>query len=267
MPSLRHQLIRYLPASLRSALRAWNSVRQVRRFTPDRWAESAVVRRLIRPGDVVVDAGANIGYISALLAQWVGPNGRVHSIEPIPETFRLLQRSMRKLGLTHVQCHGCGVSGASGEAMMEVPAYPDGAENFYESRVVTGGPVQPGLRRIPVKLCTLDEVVGETLDRVTFMKIDVEGHEGPALHGARQLLARARPALLIEINGSLDQPDTATADLLALLGALGYSVHVFGEKGLQPRASGQKAVDYFFLTAEHLSTRLAPLFPQEKTAQ
>ena len=224
MSHLRHTVIRLLPAALRRALRAWNSSRQVSRFTPDRWPEAAVVQQLIRPGDVVVDAGANIGYLSALLARWVGPTGLVHSIEPIPETFQLLQSAMQKLGLHQVRCHPCGVSDRSGDAVMEVPAYPDGAENFYESRVVSAAQPGTNARAIKVRLVTLDEVVGDSLPRVSFMKIDVEGHEESALLGAARLLEQARPALLVEINHSLDQPTAETARLLARLESLGYGV-------------------------------------------
>lgn len=264
--SLRHSLVRCLPAPVKRGLRAWNSTRQVRRFTAERWPEAAVVRRLIRPGDVVVDAGANIGYITALLAGWVGPSGFVHSIEPIPETFRLLQRSMRKLGLHQVHCHGCGVSDQPGQAMMEVPAYPDGAENFYESKVVTSASARPGARGVPVELRTLDQVVGDSLPRVTFIKIDVEGHEDPALRGAQELLQRARPALLIEINGSVDQPDASTRRMLDLLAGLGYGLYQMGPGGLEPHRSGPRAVDYFFLTAAHLSARLGSTGIQESSA-
>lgn len=263
--SLRHRLIRCLPAALQRHLRAWNSTRQVRRFAADRWPEAVVVQRLIRPGDVVVDAGANIGYITALLAGWVGAHGLVHSIEPIPETFRLLQRSMRKLGLRQVQCHGCGVSDQPGQAMMEVPAYPDGAENFYESKVVTAAQARPGVRCLPVELRTLDQVVGDSLARVAFMKVDVEGHEEPALRGAQELLRRARPALLIEINSSVDEPDAPTRRVLDSLAALGYGLYQMGSGGLEPHRVGHRAVDYFFLTAEHLSARLAPLGQGERS--
>ncbi len=248
-----------MPAFLRRALRAWNSPRQVRRFTPDRWPEAAVVQQLIRPGDVVVDAGANIGYISALLARWVGPTGLVHSIEPIPETFELLQGAMRKLGFQQVKCHACGVSDRGGEAVMEVPAYPDGAENFYESHVVTSSQVSPSGKQIKVRLKTLDEVVGETLSRVTFMKVDVEGHEEPALLGATRLLEQARPALLMEINHSLDQPTAATARMLARLDMLGYRAYLLEGTKLVERRAGQQAVDYFFLTSAHVSARLHTL--------
>ena len=261
--SLRHLLIRCLPPALRRSVRAWNSTRQVRRFTAARWPESAVVQQLIRPGDVVVDAGANIGYITALLAEWVGPRGLVHSIEPIPETFHIMQRTMQKLRLTQVRGHGCGVSDAAGEAMMEVPAYPDGAENFYESRVLAGAPVRAGARSVPVKLTSLDALVGESLPQVTFMKIDVEGHEEPALRGAHDLLRQARPALLIEIDGSLDEPAAATACMLKNLTELGYGIYEWRDGGLHPHRPGHRSVDYFFLTKEHLSSRLKGLVTGE----
>ena len=142
---------------------------------------------------------------------------------------------------------------------MEVPAYPDGAENFYESHVVTSSQVSPSGKQIKVRLKTLDELVGETLSRVTFMKVDVEGHEEPALLGACQLLERARPALLMEINHSLDQPTAATARMLARLESLGYRAYLLEGTKLVERRAGQQAVDYFFLTSDHVSVRLQTL--------
>lgn len=257
MSSLRHRLIRCLPRPARQALRAWNSVRQVRGFGPERWPESPVVRRLVRPGDVVVDAGANIGYITALLARWVGPSGLVHSIEPIPATHALLVRAVRELGLAQVRCHACAVSDQAGEAVMEIPDYPDGGENFYESRVVPAGEGSGRAVRQTVRLCTLDELAGGDRARITFMKMDVEGHEAPALRGARRILEQARPALLVEINGSLDEPDKATAGLCADLAGLGYGIYVpGGPAGVRLRRAGERAVDYYFLTPEQVANRL-----------
>ena len=48
------------------------------------------IKRLVKPGDFAIDLGANIGWYSHVLANLVGENGRVYSIEPIPDTFRLL---------------------------------------------------------------------------------------------------------------------------------------------------------------------------------
>lgn len=256
MFSLKHRLLKFVPAPLRCALRSWNSVRQVRQFSADRWEDAGLVQKLIRPGDVVVDAGANIGYITALLARWVGTTGLVHAIEPIPETFQLLQRSMRELKLDQVRLHACGVSDSTGQAVMEVPTYPDGAENFYESHLRTASDASHQNRSFSVDLRTLDELVGDTRSRVAFIKMDVEGHEEPALRGASRLLAEARPALLVEIDDRLDQPSPPTARLMEQLSALGYGVYVSERGVIRPLRAGEKRVDYFFLTPEHLSSRL-----------
>ena len=259
MKTLRNRLLRSLPASWRHILRTWNSVRQVRNFSASQWPEASLVQQFIRPGDVVVDAGANIGYISALLARWVGSSGRVHSIEPIPATYAVLQKAMKAMRLDQVQCHACGVSDRSGQALMEIPAYSDGVENFYESRIVSPGTCPSNGIPETVQLRTLDQVVGRDADRVTFIKMDVEGHEEPALRGAGYVLEQARPALLIEINGSLDEPDPATARLLSDLHGRGYGVYLSdGAGGVQPRQAGQRAVDYFFLTNQHIAGLKAP---------
>jgi hypothetical protein len=138
-PQLKHILVSLLPRPVRRRLRQWNGLRQVRGFTEDRWPCAPVVRSLVQPGDCVVDAGANMGYITALLARWVGARGCVHSIEPVPETGDLLERNVRALRLDQVKIHRCAVSDADGAGTMEVPHYPQGGDNFYESHLVTGG--------------------------------------------------------------------------------------------------------------------------------
>ncbi|MCZ7590741.1 MAG: FkbM family methyltransferase [Kiritimatiellae bacterium] len=115
----------------------------VAKFSPDRWPPAAGVRQLVGPGNVVVDAGANVGYITALLAQWVGVDGRVHSFEPVPITSDLLRRSVAHLKLGQVAVHPCGVSDRAGGAKMSIPRYADGGENLYESRVIDEGEMPP----------------------------------------------------------------------------------------------------------------------------
>ena len=248
--SLKHGLLRLLPAALRQGLRRWYHPRLVARFTPGQWPPSAGVATRVRPGDCVVDAGANVGYVTALLAAWVGPRGRVHSFEPVPQTAELLERSVRKLGLGQVTVHRCGVSDRTGEARMAIPEYADGGENLYESRVLTAGENATG-REVTIPLRTLDQELAADSGRITFMKIDVEGHEEAALTGAAATLERNRPALLIEIMGDLDQPDSSAGRVTAFLANRGYRPYVWAD-GWRPRQAGESAVDYFFLRDEHI---------------
>lgn len=250
---LKHWLVRCLPRPLRRRVRRWNSLRQVRAFSEDRWPCAPVVKALLRPGDCVVDAGANIGYITALLARWVGPEGRVHSIEPVPETYDLLVRGAAVQGLTQVTAHHCAVSDEQGLGTMSIPAYPDGGDNFYESHLVSGGATQRGALSVQVPVRRLDDLVGEDVARIRFMKIDVEGHERPALQGAREILRRAQPALLIEVAGDPDDEHSAAAGLFRDLAGLGYRAYV-GEGPLRPRRTGDRCVDYYFLLEQHLGS-------------
>ncbi|MHC4204926.1 MAG: FkbM family methyltransferase [Planctomycetota bacterium] len=72
--------------------------------------ELSVVRYLVKPGDFVIDIGANIGVYTKMLSELVGPNGRVYSIEPYPPTFETLSYIVRKLRLDNVEPINIAVS-------------------------------------------------------------------------------------------------------------------------------------------------------------
>ena len=67
------------------------------------WEDDVVpVRELVKPGDFVIDMGANFGWYTNVLSTAVGPSGKVYSIEPIPDTFQVLSGVIQKLGLKNV---------------------------------------------------------------------------------------------------------------------------------------------------------------------
>lgn len=255
---IRHTLTRLLPPPLRQGLRRWYYPRVVAKFSPDRWPPAIGARQLVRAGDVVVDAGANVGYVTALLAQWVGASGRVHSFEPVPITADLLRRSVSRLKIKQVSLHFCGVSDAAGEAKMSIPQYADGGENLYESRVIGEEDhdrnVAVGAKIVSIPLRRLDDELSAEIPRITFMKIDVEGHEESALQGAEKILKEAQPALLIEIMGDLDDASASAGRVLAYLAGFNYAPY-FWDNRWRPRQPGESAVDYFFLTPQHLKSQ------------
>jgi FkbM family methyltransferase len=142
-------------------------------------------KSLVKPGDRVIDVGANIGAYTKLLSEWVGPEGFVHSYEPIPETYSYLDNNVRKFGMGNVIVHNAAVSSRSGELKMRVPG-----GNFYQARLSSEGDV-------PVKLVCLDDEFC-SLAGVTFIKCDAERHEREVIEGAIKLIQRDRPAWLIE---------------------------------------------------------------------
>ena len=241
LPPFLRKAIHRLPAPLRRALRRANSVRVVRGFQPADWEYHALAASTLRPGDCAVDAGANIGYVTKLLALLVGPSGRVHAFEPVAETHGIHAHGMAALGLNQVLSHQAGVSDQPGDARMTVPEYANGGRNFYESHVTRDGGGES------VHLVTLDQTLADESRPVRFIKIDVEGHELEAIRGARAVIQRHRPTLLIEVQGDPAAADGNAAALFHLLDTWGYTAHLWRGGVCVPWRAGQTSVDYIFL--------------------
>lgn len=248
--TVRNWAVCQLPHSIQQRMRRWHYPRKVAHYTENQWYLSAGVRRLIIPGSVAVDVGANVGFVTALLSKWVGPAGVVHSFEPVPDTFDVLAHTVAKLRLSNVRLHPCALSDRIGEALMRIPLFADGRENLYESSLEFGRQAS-SFSEIPVKTSTLDREIPDDISRVSFVKIDVEGHEERVLRGADLVLRASRPALLVEIEGSLDDPSAPAGRIQGFLSRLGYRAF-FWQNGWRERRPGESAVDYFFLLPHHL---------------
>lgn len=153
--------------------------------------ELALLHRLVRPGDAVVDAGANIGLYTLTAARLAAP-GVVHAFEPEPRTAERLRRNVELNGLTNVHVEQCALGAAEGISYLRAP-----------------DPLEPGLATIiddgatiaKVRVRTLDEYAAANgIEGIALLKIDVEGAEAQVLEGAGGLLDRAAvDAVLVEV--------------------------------------------------------------------
>lgn len=151
-------------------------------------AEMGFALHLLRPGDHMVDVGANVGSYTLLAAGVSGAT--VHAFEPVPATFERLIRNVRVNDLTsRVTCSRRAMGAAAGVVLME--SHRDSMNQV----IVEGGPVTSGA--IEVELSTLDEALPTVTP--TLLKIDVEGFEREVLSGASELLGRTM-AVIIEVS-------------------------------------------------------------------
>ncbi|MFO0850420.1 MAG: FkbM family methyltransferase [Gemmataceae bacterium] len=153
-------------------------------------AVSEALARLIAPGDTVVDAGANVGYMTVLAGAVAGPGGSVLAFEPHPELhavgLRTLAASGRLLTGVTVEYHQAALGERPGTAGLHVPT-----EYAANDGVATLGPAGgAGGHAVSVRVTTLDEAIGER--PVGVLKLDVEGHEAAVLRGAARALAAGR---------------------------------------------------------------------------
>lgn len=245
-------LMRLLPPGALHSLKKWYFPSVLRKVQDADWPYAKIARQLIKPGDTVVDIGANIGYVSSLFSRYVGDRGQVFSFEPIPDTYALLEHGVRRLKLDNVKTFHCALSSSPGTAQMEVPHFEEGGENFYQSHILEGvNRMEQDSRTFEVELKTVDDVLAPELENITFVKIDVEGHELQVLKGGPKLLAQSQPALVIEVAGSPDDAESNAAEIFGFLGALGYQAYIQQGESIVPRTSGVTAVDYFFLLPAH----------------
>jgi len=211
--------------------------------------DQTFVGRLVSPGDSVVDIGASIGVYTRYLSEKVGPHGTVYSFEPNPSTFDFLSNNVGILKLSNVKLFMWAVSDEEGSAELKIPRYSWGSECHYDARV--DGPRRPEWRGVTVKKGTLDSVLEN--HTVSVIKCDANYHELACLRGARRLIERCHPAMLIEVAPNPDDPTTTAHATFALLREAGYEVYWFDGDKLRRRLEGERSQNYFFLRPEHLA--------------
>jgi FkbM family methyltransferase len=171
------------------------------------WGESEVnlLAQLLRPDDIVIDAGANIGTHTIAFARIVGPRGRVYAFEPQPRIHQILTANVVLNGLSHVTPINSGLSDETGWIAFPELQY-GGTANFGGislEMVDDFARKSAATRRQKVAVAPLDEIL--SLDRLRLIKADIEGMEAEMLRGARQTIERLRPALYLECR----EPDEA----------------------------------------------------------
>lgn len=188
----------------------------------------ALFRRIVGPGMTVVDVGANIGFYTMLAASLVGPAGRVVAIEPNPVNVKLIEASRRENGFQNVEVHAVAANDTQGALVLNtsysngsVHGLSDNLASLFRSELVYGA--------------QLDRLL--ELDRLDFLKIDVEGAEHRALSGFKETLKRFRPTIVTEFSPAV-LPNEGR-DYLSFLFELGYRVGVVQPSG----AVDDKGVD------------------------
>lgn len=181
----------------------------------------AAFREHVRPGMTVFDIGANAGHHTLLLAKLCGVSGRVHAFEPVPETFRCLQKTILLNRFENVTLHQMAVSDRFGEAQFQTSGVFDNFACLAEGGHGRSEAPAGAKRTIPVSTTDLDSFCGaKGIARVDLIKMDIEGAEMLALVGMTRTLAIHRPVLLLELWGAEHVEEAPK-----LLSRLGYETH------------------------------------------
>jgi FkbM family methyltransferase len=158
------------------------------------------LQKLVKPGDVVFDIGANVGAHTLGIAQSVGGSGKVYAFEPADFAFAKLKRNLELNPELRACTFPLQILLAASSAV--APQREIYASWPFES----SEPIHPKLRGRLVSaehatIDTLDNVVQrENITRLDLIKMDVDGHELPVLRGASDTLHHFRPTLVMEMS-------------------------------------------------------------------
>lgn len=188
-------------------------------------AERQLLAKEITPGAIVADVGANIGVYSHFLAKQVGPKGMVHSFEPSPANFARLRRSLT--GIENVQLNEVAVADKTGTSHL----YLSSDLNVDHRAYATSDEAR---QAILIQMLTLDDYFPANA-RVDLIKMDIQGFELRALHGARRVL-RDNPGIKLVIEFwpyGLRQAGDSSEELLQFLRENDFQVFSFDKAGLR----------------------------------
>lgn len=177
---------------------------------------------LVQKGDTAIDIGANLGYYSRPLSQIVGNEGRVYCVEPVPVIFEVLKRNMHRRAnatlLNYALGEESGCVDMVNDTVAEVGYFGTGRN------AVSDGQSSAEAIHFSVQMRRGSELFA-ALERLDFIKCDIEGYERIVLPEMRTLIERFHPVVLLETDG-----DTRR-DMVAMFADMGYRAYTLSDDG------------------------------------
>jgi FkbM family methyltransferase len=181
-----------IQGSLRMRLDLANHLERDIYLNVSNMAMVSIFRRVLKPGDVAVDGGANLGYLSLIAWQCVGSTGKVYAFEPQPSTLERLRHNLQLNDASNVTVIAKALWNEKGTATLY-----DFSESGHDLPSLGKRPDKKVGREITVETVLMDEVVAEP---VKLYKLDIEGAEWAAMQGSERILFSApAPHVIIEL--------------------------------------------------------------------
>jgi FkbM family methyltransferase len=185
------------------------------------------ILRILKPGDLFLDIGANVGFFSLLAAKAVGHTGKVYAFEPAPKARDALRRNLALNHIQNVTTVALALSDSPGRRALFLDARNNSGASSFNRSPHSGEAME-------VELDTYDRFASQnTLSIPALIKLDVEGAEVQVLRGMQALLSRTdRPPVVLEVSEwSLKQMGSSKDELFALMLGHGYKVRLISPAG------------------------------------
>lgn len=180
-----------------------------------------IIRKYVKEGDTIIDVGANLGWTAILCSELVGENGSVHAFEPVPSVYKNLAENKKYARFENIKIYPFAVSDSCGVAELFLG-------NTNETTLASMRPhdLNDKGRSVRAEMITLDSLILDN-QKISFVKIDVEGAEFKVLRGMASIIERDHPILAIELTGEwLEKFGDSSEQLIKFLTGFNYEIYV-----------------------------------------
>jgi len=192
-----------------------------------KYPELFFLKKIIRPGFTCLDIGANLGYYSTFLSRLVGAAGKVMAVEPVPLFQEIWKENVRASGLANLTMWPYALGGQNTRIQMGTPER-DGLLHHGMTKIMSSAQ-DSYARTYEVEMKIPDELF-INLNRLDFVKCDVEGYEYEVFRNMQKTLRKFRPLIQTELNGTENRQQVKD-----LLTAIGYETYILSpEQTLLP---------------------------------
>jgi FkbM family methyltransferase len=180
-----------------------------------------LVGQFIKPGQTIIDIGANLGYYSVLFANRTGHTGKVFSVEPIELYRRILEKNTNELKQVTILPFALGEK----EGTLKMGNPSEDKHRHGLMRVLKEDETGSAQYEVPVKN---PAELFASIEKIDYIKCDIEGYEVPVIPAMKALIAKHRPIMQIETEGENKKI------LMGLFKELGYNMFYAGQYKMVP---------------------------------
>lgn len=172
-----------------------------------------ILKTYLRPDDIVIDIGANIGILTLTSAAIVGNNGAVYSIEAHPVTFKYLQGNVQLNNFKNIHLYNIAIGDKNGLVSITDKKYDD------ENEINKNG-------NFKIRIMKLDDLLNRSLKRVQFLKVDVEGYEKFVFLGGTEILKKTDVVYFEFIQRLYIKYGYMLSDIFEILNSVGFNIYM-----------------------------------------
>ena len=154
--------------------------------------------KLVKPNDVCIDIGANLGYFAIPLSHWVGSEGKVLAVEPVQLFREVLRRNVDRMGLGNIEVLPYALGDVDGQTVYLGTPEVAGVVRHGRTEILDGRMTDEVAFRHKAEMRRPDTLFGH-LDRLNYIKCDVEGYELHIVPHLLEIMSRFKPILEIEV--------------------------------------------------------------------